>query len=253
MSDLGGRHVLITGGGSGIGLAAAHALAARGAKLSLLGLDGEKLGRAAAQFVDVAVLIADVADEAAIIAAFSRAHAAHGPVHILINNAGIAPSAPFQATDLALWNQTLAANLTGAFLCTRAALPDMLDAGWGRIVNVASTAGLKGYSYVSAYCASKHGLLGLTRALAQETAKRGVTVNAVCPGYVDTDIVAESARRIAAKTKLSESEALDSIVRFNPQGRLIEPGEVAAAIAWLCGDGAAAINGAAIPISGGEI
>ncbi len=253
MSDLGGRHALITGGGSGIGFAAAHALAARGAKLSLLGRGGEKLRRAAAQFVDAAVLIADVTDEASVTAAFLRAHGAHGPVHILVNNAGIAPSAPFQATDLALWNQTLAANLTGAFLCTRAALPDMLGAGWGRIVNVASTAGLKGYAYVSAYCASKHGLLGLTRALAQETAKRGVTVNAVCPGYVDTDIVAESARRIAAKTGLSAAEALGSILRHNPQGRLVEPAEVAAAIAWLCGDGAAAINGAAIPISGGEI
>ncbi|HRO03150.1 MAG TPA: SDR family oxidoreductase, partial [Terricaulis sp.] len=161
--------------------------------------------------------------------------------------------APFHKTDLALWNQVLTTNLTGAFLCTHAALPDMYAAGWGRIVNVASVCSLKGYAYVSAYCASKHGLLGFTRALAHETAKRGVTVNAVCPGYVATEIVTNAQKNITEKTALNAEDAIASIIRFNPQGRLIEAEEVASAIAWLCGEGAASVNGAALPMTGGEI
>jgi NAD(P)-dependent dehydrogenase (short-subunit alcohol dehydrogenase family) len=152
-----------------------------------------------------------------------------------------------------MWNEVLAINLTGAFLCARAALPDMYEANWGRIVNVASIAGLKGGPYISAYCASKHGMIGMTRALAHEAAKRGVTVNAVCPGYVETDIVTRAAGNIASKTKLSEAEARASLYAGNPQGRLIKPEEVASAISWLCSEGAAATNGAAIPMSGGEI
>jgi NAD(P)-dependent dehydrogenase (short-subunit alcohol dehydrogenase family) len=147
----------------------------------------------------------------------------------------------------------LAVNLTGAFLCTHAALPDMIDAKWGRIVNVGSVCSLKGYAYVSAYVASKHGLLGLTRALAHETAKQGVTVNCVCPGYVDTPIVTESVERLTSKTSLSAEEAHASLIQFNPQGRIISPEEVASAIAYLCSDAAASINGAAVPITGGEI
>ena len=246
-------HALITGGGGGIGLAAAHALAASGVKLTLVGRDAAKIARAAEAVGGANAISADVTDEAAIKAAFEAAHATHGPIDILINNAGAAPSAPFRDTDLALWNATLAVNLTGAFLCARAALPHMLEAKWGRIVNVASVAGLKGYAYVSAYCAAKHGLVGLTRALAHETAKHGVTVNAVCPGYVETEIVAESIARLTQKTKLDEAGARASLVAFNPQARMIDPREVAAAIAFLCSEDAAAINGAAIPISGGEI
>jgi NAD(P)-dependent dehydrogenase (short-subunit alcohol dehydrogenase family) len=252
MRDLEGRHAVITGGGTGIGFAAAEALAARGAKLTLAARNLGRLEEAADRLGAFPVAL-DVTSQGTVEDAFEAARARHGPVHILVNNAGIAPSAPFHGTDLALWNETLAVNLTGAFLCTRAALPDMLAAGWGRIVNVASVCALKGYAYVTAYCASKHGLLGLTRALAHETARRGVTVNAVCPGYVDTDIIAESIQRIAAKTKLSEAEARESLHRFNPQGRLIAPREVASAIAWLCGQDGAATNGAAIPITGGEI
>ena len=193
------------------------------------------------------------ADEDLVAALVDETEARSGPIDILVNNAGLAPSAPFHKTDLALWNQVLSTNLTGAFLCTQAALPDMYAAGWGRIVNVASVCSLKGYAYVSAYCASKHGLLGLTRALAHETAKRGVTVNAVCPGYVATEIVSNAQKNIQEKTSLSGDEALTSIIRFNPQGRLIEAEEVASAIAWLCSDGAAATNGAALPMTGGEI
>jgi NAD(P)-dependent dehydrogenase (short-subunit alcohol dehydrogenase family) len=246
------RHAFITGGGSGIGRATAEALAARGVKLTLAARNAERLSETAAALGAFAVT-ADVTNEESVADALAAARAKHGPVHILINNAGVAPSAPFHKTSLALWNETLATNLTGAFLCTQVALPDMRAAGWGRIVNVASVCALKGYAYVTAYCASKHGLLGLTRALAQETARHGVTVNAVCPGYVDTDIVAQSVARIAATTNLSAEEARSTLTAFNPQQRLIEPREVAAAIAWLCSDDAAATNGAAIPITGGEI
>lgn len=253
MSKLRDVHALVTGGGSGIGAATASALAANGVRVSLVGRDLAKLQRTAASIADAFVTSADVTDETAVNGAFAEARARHGPIQILINNAGAAPSAPFRATDLALWNATLAVNLTSAFLCAHAALPDMLAAKWGRIVNVASVAGLKGYAYVTAYCAAKHGLIGLTRALAHETAKHGVTVNAVCPGYVDTAIVTDSVTRITEKTQLTPDAARESLIRFNPQGRLIEPHEVASAIVWLCGDGAASTNGAAIPITGGEI
>lgn len=246
-------HALITGGGAGIGAAAAAALAAAGARLSLVGRTQAKLDEAAARFPGAHAAAADVADETAVSAAFASARNAHGPIHILVNNAGIAPAAPFHRMDLAFWNRVLSTNLTGAFVCTQAALPDMLDAGWGRVVNVASVCALKGYAYVSAYCASKHGLLGFTRALAHETAKRGVTVNAVCPGYVETAIVANATKNIVEKTSLTEEEAMASLVRFNPQGRLIQAEEVASAIAWLCSDGAASVNGAALPMTGGEI
>ena len=247
------RHAFITGAGSGIGLATARALAATGARLTLTGRNLEKVRAAAGEFESAHAVACDVADEESVNAALAAARERHGAVGILVNNAGQAPSAPFKNTDLAFWNTVLAVNLTGAFLCTRAALPDMLAARWGRIVNVGSVCSLKGYAYVSAYVASKHGLLGLTRALAQETAKQGVTVNCVCPGYVDTPIVTDSVERITGKTKLAADEALASLVQFNPQGRLIAPEEVAAAIAYLCTDAAAAINGAAIPVTGGEI
>ncbi len=253
MSSLSGKHAFITGGGTGIGLATARVLAAQGAKLTLAARNGERVAEAARDFADAHGVACDVSDEASVTSAFEAAQERFGPVSILVNNAGVTPSAPLHATDLAMWNEVLAINLTGAFLCTRAALADMYATKWGRIVNVASIAGLKGGPYISAYCASKHGMIGMTRALAHEVAKRGVTVNAVCPGYVETDIVARAAENIAKRTKLSEEEARAALYAGNPQGRLIAPEEVASAIAWLCSDGAAATNGAAIPISGGEI
>lgn len=247
------HHAFITGGGSGIGLATARALAATGVKLTLAGRTLEKVHAAAEEFEDAHAVACDVSDEASVNAAFSAARDRYGVVDILVNNAGQAPSAPFKRTTLEFWNNVLATNLTGAFLCTHAALPDMLEAKWGRIVNVGSVCSLKGYAYVSAYVASKHGLLGLTRALAHETAKAGVTVNCVCPGYVDTPIIAESVERLTTKTSLTTEEAHASLIQFNPQGRIITPEEVASAIAYLCADAAASINGAAIPITGGEI
>jgi NAD(P)-dependent dehydrogenase (short-subunit alcohol dehydrogenase family) len=247
------HHAFITGGGTGIGLATARVLAASGTKLTLVGRDGARVQDAAMEFEHAHGVSCDVADEASVAAAFTAARDRYGAIDILINNAGITPSAPLHNTELSLWNEVIGINLTGAFLCSRAALADMYANKWGRIVNVASIAGLQGGAYISAYCASKHGMIGMTRALAKECAKRGVTVNAICPGYVETDIVARAAENIAAKTKLSEGEAKASLYAGNPQGRLIKPEEVASAIAWLCSDGAAATNGAAIPMSGGEI
>jgi NAD(P)-dependent dehydrogenase (short-subunit alcohol dehydrogenase family) len=252
MSDLSGKHAFITGGGTGIGLAAAKALAAQGVKLTLAARNFARVEEAASELEAHPVSV-DVSNETSVAAAFEAARARFGGIDILINNAGITPSAPLHNTDLALWNEVLAINLTGAFLCSRAALADMYANKWGRIVNVASIAGLQGGAYISAYCASKHGMIGMTRALAKECAKRGVTVNAICPGYVETDIVTRAAENIASRTKLSEEEAKASLYAGNPQGRLIKPEEVASAIAWLCSDGAAATNGAAIPMSGGEI
>ncbi len=247
------HHVFITGGGTGIGLATARALAPTGARFTLAGRDGARVQSAAEEFEHAHGVSCDVADENSVAAAFTAARDRYGSIDILVNNAGITPSAPLHSMDLATWNQVLAINLTGAFLCSRAALADMYAKKWGRIVNVASIAGLKGGPYISAYCASKHGMIGMTRALAHEAAKRGVTVNAICPGYVETDIVAKAAENISSKTKLSEDEARAMLYAGNPQARLITADEVASAIAWLCSDGAAATNGAAIPMSGGEI
>jgi NAD(P)-dependent dehydrogenase (short-subunit alcohol dehydrogenase family) len=156
-------------------------------------------------------------------------------------------------TDETLWQQMLAVNLTGTFHCTQAALPAMLESGWGRIVNVASTAGLIGYGYVSAYCAAKHGVIGLTRSLALEVASKGVTVNAVCPGYTETDIVREAVANIVAKTGRSEEQALSELASRNPQKRLVQPQEVASAVAWLCLPGSGAMNGQALAVAGGEV
>jgi NAD(P)-dependent dehydrogenase (short-subunit alcohol dehydrogenase family) len=250
--DLAGKHAFITGGGTGIGLASARMLAARGAKLTLAARNFARVEDAAST-LDAHAVSVDVSNETSVAAAFDAARARYGAIDILINNAGITPSAPLHKMDLAMWNEVLAINLTGAFLCARAAIGDMYDRGWGRIVNVASIAGLKGDAYISAYCASKHGMIGMTRALAHEAAKRGVTVNAVCPGYVETDIVTRAAENIASKTRLSEVEARAMLYASNPQGRLITADEVASAISWLCSAGAASTNGATLPITGGEI
>ena len=253
---LAGRHALVTGGARGIGLASARALLQRGARVTLLGRDGAALDAAAdelARLGQVQAVSADIADEASVRAAFAQAEAEFGPVLVLVNNAGQAVSQRFDRTDAALWNQMLAVNLTGTFHCIQAALPGMLQEQWGRVINVASTAGLIGYGYVSAYCAAKHGVIGLTRSLALETAQKGVTVNAVCPGYTETDIVRGAVANIVEKTGMTPEAARLKLAERNPQGRLVQPDEVAETVAWLALPASASINGQAIAVDGGEV
>ena len=257
------RHALITGAGAGIGAAIALQLAQAGCRLTLCGRSqGTLQAQVEAlreQVPDVAVLIApmDVADAHAVQAAVQLAHARFGPVNILVNNAGQASSQPFAKTDAAMWQQMLNVNLTGAYHCIQAVLPGMLEAAQlgtpGRIVNIASTAGLKGYAYVSAYVAAKHGVVGLTKALALELARKGVTVNAICPGYTETDIVHEAVLNIVTKTGKTEAQARQALAAGNPQQRLVQPNEVAQSVLWLCAAGSDAINGQAIAIDGGEL
>lgn len=255
---LAGRHAVVTGGGRGIGGAIAETLARLGADITVMGRDRGRLDERvaviqAASGVRAAAESVDLADPAAIERAFASAARRLGAPAILVNNAGIAVSAPFHRTDLDLWRKVMDVDLTGAFLCARQVLRGMTDAGFGRIVNVASTAGLKGYPYITAYCAAKHGMIGMTRALAMELARGPVTVNAVCPGYTDTDIVGEALTNIAAKTGRGRDEALADLVAHNPQGRLVQPAEVADAVAWLCLPSSASVTGQSIVVAGGEL
>jgi NAD(P)-dependent dehydrogenase (short-subunit alcohol dehydrogenase family) len=250
--ELSGRHALITGGGSGIGAACAAALTGAGAAVTVLGRREGPLRDLVGDGRAAGLVVADVTEEGALTAAIERAAAARGPVALLINAAGAAESAPFLKSDAALWERMLRVNLLGAVAATRAVLPGMLEASYGRVVNIASTAALKGYAYVTAYAAAKHALLGFTRALAQEVAARGVTVNALCPGFTDTPLVAESVARIAAKTGRSEAEARAELARHNPQGRLVRPEEVAATALFLCLPATSAVNGQAVAVDGGE-
>lgn len=250
------RHAVVTGASRGIGSTIAAALAARGAKVSLLGRDAAALHTVTAAIGGAsraAPIVTDVSDSASVSAAFDSARQKFGPVHILINNAGQAASAKFTDTDEALWNRIMAVNVSGTYLCTRQAVRDMLQIGYGRIVNIASIAGLRGGAYISAYAASKHAVIGLTRALALELATKNITVNAVCPGYTDTDIVRDAIANIVRKTGRTEAEALESLVATNPQRRLITPEEVAHTVLWVCGPGAESITGQSIVVAGGEV
>jgi NAD(P)-dependent dehydrogenase (short-subunit alcohol dehydrogenase family) len=246
-----GLHGVVTGGGSGIGAAIADALAKEGARVTLLGRSMERLR--GLQLAGAHRVAADVTKPESIRAGLQNAVDAFGPVDILVNNAGEVESAPFARTSLDHWERTLAVNLTGTFLCTQQVLGAMTERGFGRIVNIASTAALKGYAYVTAYCAAKHGVLGLTRALALEVARRGVTVNAVCPGYTETEFIERAIAQIGAKTGRSLEQARADLTAVNPQGRLIDPEEVAAVVVWLCRREAASITGQAIAVAGGEV
>ncbi len=248
-----GKHALVTGGGSGIGLATAQALVAAGWRVTLAGRNKATLLAALGLTNESGVQAVDVTDADAVQAAVSAAAAANGPIALLVNNAGGVASASFEKTSLKAWRETLDLNLMGTVHGIRAVLPDMKASGWGRIVNIASSAGLAGYRYVSAYVAAKHAVVGLTKALALELAKTGITVNAVCPGYTDTDVIASAVATIAKSTNRSPDEALASFTAANPQGRLVKPEEVAASVVWLASDAAAAVNGIALPIAGGEV
>ncbi|WP_420126569.1 SDR family NAD(P)-dependent oxidoreductase [Longimicrobium sp.] len=252
-----GQLAVVTGGGRGIGAAIAEALAAAGASIALLGRDKPPMERqanaiAAAYGVTAKFATCDVADEASVTRAFGLVRETVGEPRILVNNAGQSAGVAFTETTRDTWDRMIGVNLTGTFLCTQQVLPAMLKANAGRIVNIASTAGLKGYSHTAAYCAAKHGVIGLTRALAMETAKKGITVNAVCPGYTDTEMAASAIRNLVDAGR-TEEEAAKAITRVMPIGRLIRPEEVASAVAWLCSPDAAAVTGQAIAVAGGEV
>jgi NAD(P)-dependent dehydrogenase (short-subunit alcohol dehydrogenase family) len=251
MSTLAGRHALVTGGGTGIGAAIATTLARAGAAVTICGRRLEPLQAIAADSANIRARIADITDEASVAALYRQAEADQ-PIDIVVANAGMAESAPVHKASLELWNRTLGVNLTGAFLTVRPALVGMRERGFGRIVFVASTGGLKGYAYVAPYVAAKHGVIGLMRSLAFETATAGITVNAVCPGFTETTMLAGAVDRIVETTRRDAADVRAALAARNPQGRFIAPQEVADVVLWLCGAASAAITGQAISVSGGE-
>ena len=247
------RHAFVTGGGSGIGLATAKALASAGWRVTIAGRTEARLRDVAKGIPGAHIQPLDVTDAEAVAAVLRAAADAAGPVTLLVNNAGSVISAPFDKTTRDGWRAMLDVHLMGAVHCIREVLPGMKANGSGRIVNIASTAGLIGYRNVSAYVAAKHALVGMTKALALEVAKTGITVNAVCPGYVDTEIISSAVAKIAERTQRPPEDALTTFTAVNPQGRLVTPEEVAAAVLWLASDEAAAVNGIALPVAGGEV
>jgi NAD(P)-dependent dehydrogenase (short-subunit alcohol dehydrogenase family) len=257
--DLQGRHAIVTGGGRGLGAAIASALAAQGARITLMSRTPTAIEQHAETIRrqtrgEAHAVVCDVAEPVSVKQAFADAARQFGPAHILVNNAGQADAALVQDITLDSWDRLLRVNLTGTLLCTQEVLPAMMTAGAGRIINVASTAGLKGYVKVGAYVASKHGVVGLTKTLALETARAGVTVNAVCPGYAeDTDMLRAAIQNVMRATGKSEDDARAILVRQSPRGTFVTPQEVADTVVWLCLPAASAITGQAIPVAGGEV
>ena len=249
---LAGQHAFVTGGSRGIGAAIAAALTQAGAQVTVAGRDGAALAAQCSAGHAALHVVADVTDQAALAQAIARAQAALGPVALLVNNAGSVETAPFAKTDAALFQRMFDVHLLAAVHAAHAVLPAMVARGHGRIVNVASTAALKGYPFVSAYVAAKHALLGLTRALASACARSGVTVNAVCPGYTATELVETAVAATAARSGKDAASVAATLVRDNPQGRFVTPAEVAAAVLYLCSPEAGATNGQAIAVDGGE-
>ena len=250
---LAGRHAVVTGAGRGIGAAIADRLHELGAQLTLMDIAAEHLKVKCDELPGARSFTVDATDAAAVGQAFSAAAGQSGPVAILVNNVGVGASAPFTKIDNDNWLWMMNINLNSVFYCTSQVLPAMIENGWGRIINMGSTAGVKGFAYITAYCTAKHGVIGLTRSLAMETARSGVTVNAVCPGYANTDLTQKTINNIMEKTGMTREKAEDSLKANNPQRRLIEPYEVANTIAWLCLPGSESITGQSIAVAGGEI
>lgn len=246
------RVALVTGGGKGVGAAIAHALAEDGMKVALFGRDRAALERTAKACGGL-VVEADMTDAAALDRGLGLVREAYGSIGVLVHNAGIAPSAPLKATTDEVWELTMAVNVTAAFRLARAVVPAMVDAGWGRIINIASVAGLTGFAYTAAYCASKHALVGLTRALAAELARTRVTVNAVCPGFLETEMTERTVSTISAKTGRSGQEARRALEEVSPQRRLFQVEEVAHVVRMLCAEDARGIHGQAISVCGGQV
>ena len=249
MKSLERHHAFVTGGASGIGLAVTKALAAAGARVTIASRNIDRINEVADEIEGVSGVALDVSDPDSIATVFEAA----GPINILVNNSGIAMAAPFHKITLDEWSKIMDVNLRGVFLCMQAALPSMRERDSGRIINIASTAGLKGYAYIAAYAASKHGVIGMTRALALELALTGITVNCVCPGFTDTAMAADAVANITGKTGRSEAEALAELTKNNPQQKLVAPEEVADTVMWLCEDSSRSMNGQAIAVAGGEI
>jgi NAD(P)-dependent dehydrogenase (short-subunit alcohol dehydrogenase family) len=249
---LDGRTALVTGGGRGIGAAIAARLAAAGARVAVTGRTRAELDEVAGRIGGVAIAV-DLTDRAATDRALGDVAARLGRVDVLINNAGSAVSAPLARQDDALWDQTLELNATAGFRLTRALVPAMVAAGWGRVVSIASNAGVTGYRYSAAYCAAKHAVVGYTRALAIDLAKTGVTINAICPGWVDTKLAADAVARIVAKTGRTPEVARGELEAMTPQGRMLAPDEVAGLVAYLCDDAAGGVHGQALVIDGGQV
>lgn len=252
------QHAVVTGGSRGIGAAVAAELVRRGARVTIMGrsvdtLEEHARGLRGERGVTVSVEECDVSDGKSVANAFSRSVSTLGPVQILVNNAGTAKSRFFTETNREIWDELIGVNLTGTYLCTSEVVPGMIEAKSGRIVNIASTAGLRGYKTMTAYCASKHGVIGLTRALSQETAKFGITVNAVCPSYTDTDLTTHAVKNLVDNLGKTEAEALKMLTGVIPRGSLISVEEVATAVSWLCSPDASGITGISLPIAGGEI